>query len=286
MEGTLYTMGIDIGGSIVKGAVLGCNSRGAEILATYHEKIYKRDPIEVAKGVSETLLDLAGMKRNDISYVATTGEGEGYPDKDGHFFSMTCHGRGALFLEPATRMVIDLGAFYIKAMKIDKYGRVVESRMTSQCASGSGQFVENIARYMGYAVEEVGDISLRSKNPQMPSGICAVLSETDVINMISRKVPVEDILMGINMSVANRAAKLISTIKPEFPIFLSGGMALNKGLVLALTNELKKKYPGADIRAHKLSIYCGAIGAALWGHLRYLYLKQQTKNDKSKTEVL
>ena len=31
--------------------------------------------------------------------------------------------------------------------------------MTNQCASGSGQFLENIARYLGIALDEVGELS-------------------------------------------------------------------------------------------------------------------------------
>ena len=80
--------------------------------------------------------------------------------------------------------------------------------MTSQCASGSGQFLENIARYLGIAQEEIGALSARPTEPEKVSGICAVLAETDVINMVSRGITAADILKGIHSSMADRFAKL------------------------------------------------------------------------------
>lgn len=275
MKEQFYVIGIDIGGSSVKGALVRTDGIGRHTLVCkVHEKLFRRNPVDVAHIVMEKLLATASLLRRDIAYVATTGEGEHFPDKDGHFYSMTCHARGALFLEPRARTVVDLGAFYVRVMKVDSRGMVTAYRMTSQCASGSGQFIENIARYMGYAVEEVGEISLQATNPQMPSGICAVLSETDVINFISRRVPPADILMGINMSVAGRVVRLASTLGVESPVFLSGGLALNRGFVHALKQEFKQKLPDLEIVTHPDAIYTGAIGAALWGALRHVFLRK------------
>ena len=81
--------------------------------------------------------------------------------------------------------------------------------MTSQCASGSGQFLENIARYLGVAVEEIGPLSPARRNPEKISSICAVLAETDVINMVSRGIATPDILKGIHLSMASRLVKLL-----------------------------------------------------------------------------
>lgn len=115
-----------------------------------------------------------------------------------------------------------MGALYVKAIKINEQGRVLDYKMTGQCASGSGQFIENISRYLGLAIEEVGEISLQSKNPETPSGICAVLAETDVINMVSRGISTPNIIKGIHLSVANRVIRLLSSIKAESPIVLTG----------------------------------------------------------------
>ena len=95
---------------------------------------------------------------------------------------------------------------------IDDRSRVLAYRMTSQCASGSGQFLENVARYLGITLEDVGPLSCGAKNPQVVSSICAVLAETDVINMVSRGISTADILKGIHLSMAGRYIKLLRSI--------------------------------------------------------------------------
>src|ERR1035437_10644057 len=154
--------------------------------------------------------------------------------KTGHFYGMTTHARGAHSFCAEARTVVDMGALYARAIKIDSTGRVLDHKMTGQCASGSGQFIENISRYLGLSIEEVGDISLQATNPEQPSGICAVLAETDVINMVSRGIKTPDIIKGIHLSIATRVIKLLGALKAESPIILTGGMALNKGMIQAI----------------------------------------------------
>src|SRR5512139_2399595 len=125
---------------------------------------------------------------------------------------MTTHARGALFLEPRSRAVLDVGALHARAVAMDERGRVLDYKMTSQCASGSGQFLENIARYLGVSQAEVGPLSLEGKTPEMVSSICAVLAETDVINMVSRGISTPNILRGIHESMAARLTKLLKSI--------------------------------------------------------------------------
>ena len=107
----------------------------------------------------EGVLADAGLAADDIDYIATTGEGENVKFATGHFYSMTTHARGGVFLDPAARAVVDIGALNGRAIYVDERGKVLSYKMTSQCASGSGQFLENIARYLGVAVEEIGPLS-------------------------------------------------------------------------------------------------------------------------------
>jgi len=101
--------------------------------------------------------------------------------------------------------------------------------------------VENIIRYLGIRIDEVGSLSLKATNPRRISSVCAVLGETDVINMVSDQVPIEDILMGILESIASRLCKLISGIRARSPIALTGGLSDNEGMVKALEQVLKEK---------------------------------------------
>ncbi|MBW8050893.1 MAG: benzoyl-CoA reductase subunit D [Cytophagales bacterium] len=269
-----YTLGIDVGGSYIKTALMNYSDNPV-LIDKQVEKIRKRNPTEVADELINYLLDKNNLKYEDLAYLASTGEGEMVRRKKGHFYSMTTHAKGGLFFDPSVRTVVDMGGLYVKAIKINEQGRVLDYKMTGQCASGSGQFIENISRYLGLAIDEVGDISLQAKDPETPSGICAVLAETDVINSVSRGISTPDIIKGIHLSIANRAVRLLSSLKAESPIILTGGMGMNKGMVQAVQELAQESKADMEIRSHPDAIYSGAVGAALWGGYRYFKLKEK-----------
>ena len=273
MDERIFTIGIDVGSSYIK-TVLINYSDTIQVVDKHIDKIRKRNPAIIAEESIDYLLDKNNLKYEDIAYLASTGEGEMVSRKTGHFYSMTTHARGAKFLFPEANCVVDMGALYVKAIKIDDTGRVLDYKMTGQCASGSGQFIENISRYLGLAISEVGEISLQSKDPEAPSGICAVLAETDVINMVSRGVSTPDIVKGIHISVANRVIKLLTTLKAEGTVVLTGGMASNIGMVQTVKELTKETNINPEnIKAHEDSMFAGAIGAAIWGGFRHNKLK-------------
>jgi bcr-type benzoyl-CoA reductase subunit D len=267
-----YTAGIDIGSGAVKTVLF----RDEQWLAKRVERIRRRDPMELARLTFDEVIKDKDLNEKDIAYIATTGEGENVKFATGHFYSMTTHARGGVFLNPAARAVVDIGALNGRAIYIDERGKVLAYKMTSQCASGSGQFLENIARYLGVAVEEIGPLSRTSKNPEKVSSICAVLAETDVINMVSRGIATADILKGIHISMASRLVKLLKvTGITKGTVLLTGGLALDEGLLAALQEELvNEKIAGLSAVSHPDSIYAGAIGAALWGTFRHARLKE------------
>jgi benzoyl-CoA reductase subunit D len=267
-----YTAGIDIGSGAVKTVLF----RDNEWIARRVERIRRRDPMELAKLGFDEVLQETNLKPENVAYIATTGEGENVKFATGHFYSMTTHARGGVFLCPAARAVVDIGALNGRAIYIDERGKVLAYKMTSQCASGSGQFLENIARYLGVAVEEIGPLSRTSKNPEKVSSICAVLAETDVINMVSRGIATPDILKGIHISMASRLVKLLKvTGITKGTVLLTGGLALDEGLLAALQEELvNEKIAGLAAMSHADSIYAGAIGAALWGAFRHARLRE------------
>jgi benzoyl-CoA reductase subunit D len=216
------------------------------------------------------VLKKAGVREDEVDYTATTGEGEAIPFHTGHFYSMTTHARGAIYLEPAARAALDCGSLHGRAIRIDERGKVLSYQMTSQCASGSGQFLENIARYLGISQDEIGPLSLEADDPEKVSGICAVLAETDVINMVSREISTPNILKGIHQSMAQRLALLVKlTGARDSIVLMTGGLAMDTGLVQALKEDMEKQKINADIRTHPDSPFAGAIGAALWGAFRH-----------------
>ena len=266
------TAGIDIGSGAVKSVIFD----GDTWLGKRVERIRRRDPFELARQTFDELLAENKLAEKEVAYIATTGEGENVKFATGHFYSMTTHARGGVYLSPGASAVVDVGALNGRAIYIDQRGKVLSYKMTSQCASGSGQFLENIARYLGVAVEEIGPLSRSSKNPEKVSSICAVLAETDVINMVSRGIATADILKGIHLSMASRLAKLLKvTGITKGLALLTGGLALDEGLLAALQEELvNEKITGLTATNHPDSIYAGAIGAALWGAYRHSKLNQ------------
>ena len=273
------TAGIDVGTGCVKAALFESGGGGATWLARAVERVRQRDPYQLAAQAYEAVLAQAGVRREDVAYVATTGDGENLAFATGHFYSMTTHARGAIHLDPGARAVIDVGALHGRAIRTDHRGKVLSYKMTSQGASGSGQFLENIARYLGIAQDEIGALSLQGTAPEKVSSICAVLAETDVINMVSRGISAANILRGIHLSMAGRLASLVRGIGAvDGTVLLTGGLALDAGLTAAVVELLEGK-AGARVRSHPDAIYAGAIGAALWGAFRHEKLKARGLGD-------
>jgi benzoyl-CoA reductase subunit D len=266
------TVGLDIGSGAVKAVVMRTDEDGkAELLSHVSARIRRRDVARVADEVLANAIAESGA--DEVQYLATTGEGEDFPSATGHFYGMTTHARGALYLEPRAGAVLDVGALHTRAVAMDRRGRVEDYKMTSQCASGSGRFLENIARYLGVSHDEIGDLSLQATKPEKVSSICAVLAETDVINMVSRGITTSDILRGVHESMADRFARLLRSLDITGAVFVSGGLASDTGMLAALRDALRKKVePGTEpleVVTHPLAIHAGAIGAALCGSYRY-----------------
>ena len=165
----INTVGIDIGSGAVKTVLFRHEGGKSEWLAKRVERIRQRVAMDLARAGYNEVLEEARLKPEDLQYIATTGEGENVKFATGHFYSMTTHARGGVYLCPEAKAVVDVGALNGRAIFIDERGKVLASKMTSQCASGSGQFLENIARYLGVAIEEIGPLSKTSKDPETPS---------------------------------------------------------------------------------------------------------------------
>ena len=269
--------GIDVGSGAVKVAIMETDGAADHrMLAKVSERIRRREVMKVVDEVYQAALDESGVDL--IHYIATTGEAGEVPFATGHFYGMTTHARGALYLAPESRAVLDVGALHTRALAIDPNGRVTDYKMTSQCASGSGQFLENIARYLGVSHEEIGSLSQSATQPEKVSSICAVLAETDVINMVSRGITTADILRGVHDSMAERFARLLRSLEFDGPVFVSGGLASDVGMLAALRDALERKASqdgrSRDVVTHADAIFAGAIGAAIWGGFRYRKLGQ------------
>lgn len=281
------TLGIDVGSAAVKAVIMssrGGDNEGARMIGHSVQRIRRRDLHEtIQSAIAEA--SLGRYTQDDFDYVATTGEADAVEFRTGHFYTITTHARGALFFNHDAAGALDVGSLHARAIKVDPRGKVTGQRMTSQCASGSGQFLENIARYLGVPIEDVGELSRSAQAPEMVSGICAVLAETDVINMVSRGITTADILKGIHLSIAGRLVQLVRAIGIEGQVVVTGGLATDTGLLAALQECADgggaKKRPGKSVNVkfvtHPEGVLAGALGAALLGAYRYRQLEESGK---------
>jgi benzoyl-CoA reductase subunit D len=268
-HGALRVAGVDVGSSAIKVAILEDRPDAPpRMLLGRSERIRRRDPQKIAEEMYAACLAEAGVAPSDLAYVATTGEGEMASFRTGHFYGMTTHARGGLFLRPGARAIVDIGALHARAVIMDERAKVLSYRMTSQCASGSGQFLENICRYLGTTIDEIGPLSLQADNPEACSSICAVLAETDVINMVSRGISTANIIKGIHQSMAGRYLRLLTSAGARGEVLVTGGLASDAGLIAALREAVVAQKVDITVHADDDSVLAGAIGAALWGAFR------------------
>lgn len=275
--------GIDAGSSAVKVAVV--RSRAGdepELLTTTVQRIRRRDVRDVVNAAFAEACATARLPAAGFDYIASTGDGDAVGFATGHFYGMTTHARGALYLVPTARAALDIGALHARAIRMDARGKVLGHRMTSQCASGTGQFLENIARYLGVPIEDVGRMSRESAQAEEVSSVCAVLAETDVINMVSRGIGTGEILRGIHLSIAGRLVRLLRSAGADGVVALTGGLALDDGLVAVLagllageSSKARKPVASLTVVAHPMAALAGAIGAAILGAYRFDQLERR-----------
>ncbi|MDH3252322.1 MAG: acyl-CoA dehydratase activase, partial [Ignavibacteria bacterium] len=215
--------------------------------------------------------NISGLKTSDVFYVASSGYGRyQVPMRQIQITEISCHAMGARHLFPNTVSILDVGAQNAKAMRIDENGRVIKFKMNDKCASGAGRFLERVAKGLELELEEIGELSLRSHDPQPISSICAVLAESEVINLVTTGYPVEDILMGAQLSISDRIVAMLRQVGTDGEITLTGGITRNVGMVKALQQKV-----GKVLNVSPDSEYAGAIGACLLVQRRLKKLEQQ-----------
>ena len=256
--------GIDCGSNFTKAVLVAQNgSPGSSVLGKGRVKSgINMD--EAAQAALRAALENAGLTRDQVHYVATTGFGRyGVGFRDIQITEITSGARGAHHLFPASRCVLDIGGQSTRAISMGESGKVRSFKTNDKCAAGSGMFIVRAAKYLEISLEDVGKLSLQATNPQPISSVCAVLAESEIINHVSAGVSVENILRGIHDSLADRAAGMLKRVGMEGEMTLIGGVALQAGMVKALQQKL-----GAKVNVPPDCDYVCALGAALLGHKR------------------
>lgn len=208
--------------------------------------------------------EAAGAGAEEVVYIAATGYGRyQLQARDIQITELTCHARGAFEMFPGTRTVIDVGAQNTRVMAVSPEGRVAKFKMSERCAAGAGRFLERVARALELDVGDLSALADRSKEPQAISSICAVLAESEIINLVTEGRRVEDIVMGANQSIADRVVALARQVGTAPGIAVTGGVSMNAATVRTFESRL-----GLPVQFGEDSPYAGALGAALLGRLR------------------
>ena len=213
-----------------------------------------------AERALEEALNAAGLHREDIDALVTTGYGRGSIQAgDKSITEITCHARGAHFLDPAVRTVIDIGGQDSKVIRLDEQGGVANFVMNDKCAAGTGRFLEMMARTMEMSLDDMSRAGLSYTEDITISSMCTVFAESEVVSLIAQNKATDDIVHGLDKAVASKTAALAHRVGGEGPYMMTGGVSKNAGLVKALEEKLGEKLVISD-RAQ----LCGALGAALF----------------------
>jgi predicted CoA-substrate-specific enzyme activase len=172
---------------------------------------------------------------------------------------ISCHAKGAQFVCPGTRTVIDMGGQDSKAISVGAKGEVLDFVMNDKCAAGTGRFLANAAEVMGIGLDQVGPLSLKATRPVKMATVCTVFVESDILSYLAQGRKGEDILGGVHLAIAKRTMSLARRINIEPEITMTGGVARNIGMVSALEEVLGRKMQVSP-DAH----FIGAVGAALF----------------------
>ncbi len=272
-----FVAGIDIGAKSTKAVVMNGekNICGKAAIKT------RPDFAAIAKEALNLALQQAGLTEKQLDYVATTGLGRyNVPFRDIQITDITCVGRGAVFLFPRTRCVLDIGAQSTRALRVSDTGKVREFRTNDKCAAGAGGFIERACKYLEVNIGQVGDLSLQASKPQTISSVCAVLAESEIINHVSTGETVDNILRGVHNSLATRALALLKRAGMEDELTFVGGVARQKGMVKALEETLKRK-----VNVCEEPELVGALGAALLALRRLERLRSEKTNSVEEARV-
>jgi predicted CoA-substrate-specific enzyme activase len=262
------TAGIDVGSTYTKAVIidgdrtiLGRDSRPTGFRLS-----------EVSKATFQSCLAEAGLQPRDVDYVIATGIGRHQVEfKDIHVTDLTATARGAAFLFPGTRTVLDVGGQTMKASRIDETAKVLSFRLNDKCAAGTGAFLEKTARYMGFTTLEIGPLMSTSKEPVPISGVCAVFAESEVINHLSLGTAPSDIMWGAMESLVGRSVQLMKRVKGTPEYTLIGGILRFDRMEQSVSEQLK-----SDVNVPEPGTvqFVSALGAALLARHRLKKLRQ------------
>jgi predicted CoA-substrate-specific enzyme activase len=251
----MVSIGIDIGSVCAKAVAYDKRIIGRIIMSTGW------NPKQTAEELYERLVSENEIKKEEIVSIVATGYGRvSVPFASRKVTEITCHAKGAAYLDPDARTVIDVGGQDSKVISIDEKGSVLEFIMNDKCAAGTGRFLQVMANVLETEVDQLEALASNS-SPRDINSMCAVFAESEVISLLSQGTSKEEVASGILHSISNKIIHLTSRITIREKVLFTGGVASNN-----LIREIISKKLKCSVFTHKDSQYAGAIGAAIIGY--------------------
>ncbi len=251
----MLTAGCDVGALTTKGAIVQDG-----VVLGWAIVLSRSQAVQSATDVMDKLLGDLGLSYGRIDHIFSTGYGRNLiPFAHGNMSEISCHGRGAQWLVPGVRTVIDGGGQDCKAIRVNGRGALVDFRMNTKCAAGTGKALELMARSLGVDVSELGPLSLQAKDPIKMNKPCCILTQMEVKRLLFEGRDRADIAAGINDVVAREIMHLVRDVGQENDIAVTGGAAKNIGLVRSLERYLGVATVSVPVDPQLI----GAIGAAV-----------------------
>ncbi len=273
----MLVAGVDVGSTSTKAALLDEN-KGVRALAVVDTGA---NVVRAAERVFRETLAKAGLEEWDISFTVGTGYGRyRVPFGDLQVTEISCHAKGACFLFPGTRTIVDMGGQDTKAIRVSELAEVKDFVMNDKCAAGTGRFLAAAAQVLGLGLEELGAVAETAKKPLKISNVCTVFVEQEIVMHLAKGCRVEDVLAGVHSAIAGRSVALLRRVGLEEEITFTGGVARNAGMVRALEERLQRK-----LNVAPESQYVGAIGAALfaWEHAAHGEVAKHRESPRAAT---
>ncbi len=232
-----FVLGIDVGSGYSKAVVLEDGKiRSFAVIPSGGN--YR----EAGAAAAKAALDKIGITRVEIARTVAAGYGGNMVEfADDTSTDISCHAIGIHHLFPSVKTVMDVGAQYSRAIRLDNEGRIANFIMNEKCAGGSGKFLQVAARILHINVSEIGELSLKAQKPVEFTTGCAVFAESEAVSRISEGASPADILAGIHNAMASKIVTLAMRVGLDPDYAVTGGGAMDIGLVNSLGLEIEAK---------------------------------------------
>ncbi len=251
----MITAGIDMGSKNVKAVIL----QDGKVIGKAIEPAGLEQE-EAAVRCFDAALKAAGITKDQISKIMATGAGRKVaPYATSDATEVSAGARGATFLYPNARTVVDVGAEEGRGIKTNAAGKVLDFAVNEKCAAGAGSFTESMARALQVSLQQFAEISLTSDRQIPMNAQCTVFAESEVVSLIHSNTTKQDIARAVHDAIAARIGAMVRRVGIEKDVVLIGGVAYNVGF----QESLKRTLDLDSVIIAEEPEYVGAIGAAV-----------------------